>query len=70
MAIRASFGLAAAAFFVLSACGGGGNSSNSIPVDKHADGKLADSALTASQSYAYPDTRSGGRAYLRPPPAA
>ena len=70
MAIRASFGLAAAAFFMLSACGGGGNTSNSIPTAGMTQGNLANSAPAATQSYAYPDSAPAGVAYLRPPPVA
>ncbi|HTU69957.1 MAG TPA: S53 family serine peptidase [Candidatus Baltobacteraceae bacterium] len=53
MAIRAPFGLAAAAFFALSACGGGGNSSSPVPMTNLPQTNLATGAA-ASQSFAYP----------------
>ncbi len=66
MAIRASFGLAAAAIFALSACGGG-NSSGSIP-SANVPAVNPPSDMTASQSYAYPNTAPAGvRVYVHLP---
>ena len=68
MAIRASFGLAAAAFFMLSACGGGGNSSNSIPTAGMTQGNLVNSPAATTQSYAYPNSAPAGvRIYVHLP---
>jgi kumamolisin len=67
MAIRASFGLAAAAFFALSACGGGGNSSSTLP-SAEMPAQNPPSAMTASQSYAYPNSAPAGvRIYVHLP---
>jgi len=67
MAIRASFGLAAAALFVLSACGGGGNSSNSIPMT-NVPQSTTPNGMAASQTYAYPNTAPAGvRVYVHLP---
>jgi subtilase family serine protease len=67
MAIRAPLGLAAAAFLALSACGGGGNSSNSIPMTNGLQPNPPN-AMSASQSYAYPDTAPAGvRIYVHLP---
>lgn len=66
MAIRASFGLAAAAIFALSACGGG-NSSGSIPSTTMSV-QNPPSDVTASQPYAYPNTAPAGvRVYVHLP---
>jgi subtilase family serine protease len=67
MAIRVSFGFAAAAIFALSACGGGGNSSGSIPSANMPE-QNPPNAMTASQSYAYPDSAPAGvRIYVHLP---
>ena len=67
MAFRASFGLAAAAILALSACGGGGNSSGSLP-STNMPAANPPTGMTASQSYAYPDTAPAGvRIYVHLP---
>ncbi len=67
MAIRASFGLAAAAFLMLTACGGGGGSSNSIPA-AGMPGTLTNPATATTQSYAYPNSAPAGvRIYVHLP---
>jgi subtilase family serine protease len=67
MAFRTPTGLAAAAIFALSACGGGGNSSNSIPMANVPQANPPNT-MTASQSYAYPNTAPAGvRIYVHLP---
>jgi len=67
MTIRASFGLAAAAFLMLSACGGGGSSSNSLPM-AISQNNPANAAGTATQTYAFPNTAPAGvRIYVHVP---
>ena len=67
MATRIHFGFAAAAILTLCACGGGG-SSNSIPMTTLSQGNQANSAATAGQSYAFPDSAPAGvRIYVHLP---
>ena len=68
MALRASFGFAAAAVFALSACGGGGTSSNSIPMTPQLTNQNNPITGAGTQSYAFPNTApSGVRIYVHLP---
>ncbi|HEX8828686.1 MAG TPA: protease pro-enzyme activation domain-containing protein, partial [Xanthobacteraceae bacterium] len=67
MAIRAPFGLAAAAFFALSACGGGGGG-NSGSMPSVAAPTAISGMPDTQQSYAYPNTTPAGvRIYVHLP---
>ena len=67
MAIRASFGFAAAAIFALSACGGG-TSSNSLPGGLPQAGQINPTNTLPGQTYAYPATAPAGvRIYVHLP---
>ncbi len=68
MALRASFGFAAAAIFALSACGGGGTSSNSIPTTLQQTSQANPVTGAGTQSYAFPNTAPAGvRIYVHLP---
>jgi kumamolisin len=68
MALRASFGFAAAAIFALSACGGGGTSSNSIPAALQQTNQANPVTGAGTQSYAFPNTAPAGvRIYVHLP---